>query len=44
MLLPGYEAKLIKLDGTAVVRRGEEGEILVKSPSVALGYYGNPEA
>lgn len=42
-LLPGYQAKVIKPDGS-LGKPGEEGELYVKSPSLALGYYGDPKA
>ncbi|KAL0961397.1 hypothetical protein HGRIS_006348 [Hohenbuehelia grisea] len=37
-LLPGVQAKIVREDGTSV-GYGEPGELLVKTPSQALGYY-----
>lgn len=42
-LIPGIEVKLLKEDG-ALASYGETGELVVKSPSNASGYYGNLEA
>lgn len=42
-LLPGIIAKVVKSDGT-LASDGEQGELVVKGPSMALGYYGNPAA
>jgi len=39
-LLPGITAKVVKSDGT-LASDGEQGELVVKGPSMALGYYGN---
>ena len=43
VLLPGVTAKVVKEDGT-LAGFNEQGELYVKAPSVALGYYKNPEA
>ena len=42
-LLPGIIAKVVKPDGT-LASDGEQGELVVKGPSMALGYYENPAA
>ena len=42
-LLPGIVAKVVKPDGT-LASDGEQGELVVKGPSMALGYYKNPAA
>ena len=42
-LLPGIVARIVKPDG-ALARRGEEGELVVKGPSNALGYFENEKA
>ena len=39
-LLPGITAKVVKSDGT-LASDGEQGELVVKGPSMALGYYEN---
>ncbi|KAH8099401.1 amp dependent CoA ligase [Cristinia sonorae] len=43
MFLPGVTAKVIKEDGS-LAGLEEQGELFVKAPSVALGYYKNLEA
>ncbi|KAJ6512071.1 amp dependent CoA ligase [Mycena vitilis] len=43
MLLPGVRARVVKSDGT-LAGYNEPGELVVKSPSLALGYYKNREA
>lgn len=43
VLLPGVTAKVVKEDGT-LAGFDEQGELFVKAPSLALGYYKNPEA
>lgn len=40
--VPGIEIKLVNDDGT-LTKRGEVGEILMRSRSTCLGYYKNPE-
>ncbi|KAJ3512390.1 hypothetical protein NLJ89_g3552 [Agrocybe chaxingu] len=42
-LLPGIQARVVKPDGT-FARYGERGELIVKGPGNALGYFNNPEA
>lgn len=43
VLLPGCTARVVKPDGS-LAALGERGELIVTSPSVALGYMNNPEA
>ncbi|CDO75537.1 hypothetical protein BN946_scf184776.g3 [Trametes cinnabarina] len=43
VLLPGCIARVVKPDGS-LAGIGETGELVVSSPSVALGYMNNPEA
>jgi len=42
-LIPGIVAKVVKSDGSLAVE-GEQGELVVTGPSMALGYYENPTA
>lgn len=42
-LLPGVKARVIKPDGT-LAGEGEQGELLVSGPSMALGYLENEAA
>ena len=42
-LLPGIEARVIKADGQPAAR-GESGELVVRGPSMALGYLNNEKA
>ena len=42
-IIPGVAARVEKHDGT-LARFDEPGELVVKTPSSALGYFGNPEA
>ncbi|KAF8208724.1 phenylacetyl-CoA ligase [Mycena galopus ATCC 62051] len=42
-LMPGMHARVIKSDGS-LAGYNEPGELLIKSPSLALGYYKNKEA
>ncbi|TFK36900.1 amp dependent CoA ligase [Crucibulum laeve] len=42
-LIPGVVARVIKHDGSFAAE-GERGELMVSGPSIALGYYKNPEA
>ncbi|TFK36899.1 amp dependent CoA ligase [Crucibulum laeve] len=42
-LLPGLIARVVKEDGT-LAAEGEQGELIVKGPSMALGYFNNLEA
>ena len=43
MLIPGTVARVIKPDGS-LASYDEPGELVVKSPSVALGYANNEQA
>ncbi|KAJ7043902.1 phenylacetyl-CoA ligase [Mycena alexandri] len=43
MLLPGTQARLVKSDGS-LAGYDEPGELVIKTPSMSLGYYKNPEA
>ncbi|KIW88450.1 uncharacterized protein Z519_11019 [Cladophialophora bantiana CBS 173.52] len=43
-LLSGVEAKLLSPEGTEITTYNTPGELLVKAPSVVLGYLNNPEA
>ena len=43
-LLPGYEAKVMTPEGVEVTGYDQPGELLVKSPSVVLGYLNNEKA
>ena len=43
-LLPGFEARIIDEEGQDITEHDRAGELLVKSPSVTLGYLDNPEA
>ncbi|KAL9628080.1 MAG: hypothetical protein Q9164_007398 [Protoblastenia rupestris] len=40
-LYPGYEARLIDPDGNEINEYNEPGELLVRSPTVMLGYLGD---
>jgi 4-coumarate--CoA ligase len=42
-LLPGTQARVVKADGS-LADYGEVGELMVKTPSVALCYLNNPQA
>ena len=42
-LVSGTVAKVVKADGT-LARVGEPGELFIRGPQVALGYYRNAEA
>ncbi|KAI0672229.1 phenylacetyl-CoA ligase [Trametes maxima] len=42
-LIPGVVAKVVKADGT-LAGVGEPGELLLKGPSISLGYYNNEQA
>jgi acyl-CoA synthetase (AMP-forming)/AMP-acid ligase II len=39
-LIPGVRARVVKVDGT-LAKPGEPGELVVKSPSLALRYLNN---
>jgi long-subunit acyl-CoA synthetase (AMP-forming) len=43
-LLPGYEAKLISAEGEEITEYGKPGELVVRSPSIVLGYLNNQKA
>lgn len=43
-LVPGYEAKVMSADGVEITGYNQPGELLVKSPSVVLGYLKNEKA
>ncbi|KAK5311537.1 hypothetical protein LTR93_011690 [Exophiala xenobiotica] len=43
-LLPGVEAKLWSPEGLEIFAYNQPGELLVKSPSLVLGYLSNPKA
>lgn len=43
-ILPGFTARILSLSGREVVEYNEPGELLVKSPSIALGYLNNKTA
>lgn len=43
-ILPGIECKIVTLEGNEVTGYDQPGELLVKSPSVVLGYLNNDKA
>ena len=43
-LVPGYEAKVMSIEGNEITGYNQRGELLVKSPSVVLGYLKNDKA
>lgn len=43
-LLPGYTARIITVEGEEINEYGKPGELVVKSPSVVLGYLNNKKA
>jgi len=43
-LLPGYEAKLLTPEGEEITEYGKPGELVVRSPSIVLGYLNNEKA
>jgi acyl-CoA synthetase (AMP-forming)/AMP-acid ligase II len=43
VFIPGLRARIMKPDGT-VARPGEQGELYVTGPSMALGYHNNEKA
>lgn len=44
LLLPSYQARIVSTDGTEITAYDQPGELVVKSPSVVLGYLNNPQA
>jgi len=42
-LIPGIVARVVKSDGS-LASEGEQGELVVKGPSMALGYFNNEVA
>jgi long-subunit acyl-CoA synthetase (AMP-forming) len=43
-LVPGVEAKIVTVDGAEVEGYGQRGELVVRSPSVTLGYLHNEKS
>lgn len=43
-LLPGYEARLIAPDGTEIQEYDTPGELVVRAPTIVLGYLNNQKA
>ena len=43
-LLPSCEAKLVSIEGNEITCYDQPGELVVRSPSVVLGYLNNDEA
>lgn len=43
-LLPGVECKIVTIEGAEITGYDQPGELLVKSPSVVLGYLNNDKA
>jgi long-subunit acyl-CoA synthetase (AMP-forming) len=43
-LLPSYEAKLVTIEGHEITGYDQPGELVVRSPSVVLGYLNNDQA
>jgi len=43
-LLPGYEARLIAPDGSEIQEYDKPGELVVRSPTIVLGYLNNQKA
>jgi ribosome assembly protein SQT1 len=43
-ILPGIECKIVTMEGNEVTGYDQPGELLVKSPSVVLGYLNNDKA
>ena len=42
-LLPACEAKLVSSTGEEITNYGKAGELLIRSPSICIGYYQNLE-
>jgi long-subunit acyl-CoA synthetase (AMP-forming) len=43
-VLPGVECKLVTIEGNEITGYDQPGELLVKGPSVVLGYLNNDKA
>ncbi|KAL9077442.1 MAG: hypothetical protein Q9161_000287 [Pseudevernia consocians] len=43
-LVPSVQAKIVSIGGTEITGYDQPGELVVKSPSVVLGYHNNPQA
>lgn len=43
VLIPGIVARVVKADGS-LAEPGEPGELVIRGPSMALGYFKNPAA
>ncbi len=43
VLVPGIVARVVKADGS-LAELGEPGELVIRGPSMALGYFKNPAA
>ena len=43
-LLPSFQAKIFSADGAEITGYDQPGELVVKSPTVVLGYLNNPQA
>lgn len=43
-LIPGFEVKLMSIEGNEITGYNQPGELLVKSPSIVLGYLKNDKA
>jgi ribosome assembly protein SQT1 len=44
VLLPSFEARLVTIEGAEISGYDQPGELVVKSPSVVLGYHNNDKA
>lgn len=43
-LLPSFEARIISAEGKEITSYGQAGELLIRSPTVVLGYLNNDSA
>lgn len=43
-LLPSVQAKIVSIEGKEIEDYEKPGELVVKSPSVVIGYLNNPQA